>query len=240
MDKYSIRKDNSITDLSRIPLSRRTFCLMTLASMVTGCSSDSQFQHAAKAVQIDVSSFPDVPITRQQVDNLPYASIGAKLGKGPRSMLVLGKAHHQEAHWYSANRVAIVTRHGRIIKTAGLEKNLTNTMFYNKDPLATPTGQKAAKHSWIRAVDMAEDQRYQIALPTTWREEGHETIEILGQTYNTLKITENVVARNMDWKYSNTFWLDAQSGIPWRSIQHFHPELPPFVIEIFKVPDLAG
>jgi hypothetical protein len=49
-----------------------------------------------------------------------------------------------------------------------------------------------------------------------------------------IRIREDTNVPLLDWKFSNTFWVDTVSGIAWRSEQHFAPGLPPLEIEVLK------
>ena len=47
-----------------------------------------------------------------------------KIGKGPKGLIILENINSEQLTWVSADGVFLVTRNGRITKTAGLNNNL--------------------------------------------------------------------------------------------------------------------
>jgi hypothetical protein len=58
------------------------------------------------------------------------------------------------------------------------------------------------------------------------RPKGEETIEILGKTHRTWVFEEKGQAPMIDWTFTNTFWLDADTGFVWKTRQEVTPDLP--------------
>ncbi len=214
-------------------MNRRHF-LASLATLnLASCSNSSTIQSMTESFKLATSGFEDVPVTRAQVSELPYASIGAKIGKGPKSFLVLGKIDRQQLHWFSADRVVLVTEHGRLSKVAGLERNLSRTLWTNPDPLTLPVDTNPLPKS-IRLVDIMPGDFFQIPIEATYTIKGSETITILGLEYKTRLIEETCSAPLLDWQFTNRFWQDVDTGFIWRSEQFLTPDLPQFMIEVYK------
>ena len=114
-------------------ISRRHVVFGGLA--LAGCGESKLARTIVDAYQLAIVGRPDVPINRSTVTNLPYASIAAKIGKGPKSLLILWRQEQDDLHWLSADNAAIVTRKGRVVKTAGLPEILVDTRSLSTDPV---------------------------------------------------------------------------------------------------------
>lgn len=174
---------------------------------------------------------PDAPFTPEYIENLPYATLTAKIGRGQRSLLVLARYDGLNLLWASANESALVTRNGRLIKTAGLERNLLDTQGISEDPIVS--GRSNFEGKFLRTVDL-DTGRYGIPIESNFDIQEQATIQILNKEHNTLVIREKNRAQSLHWNFTNTFWLDINTSFVWKSIQHFDPSTPPVEIQITK------
>ena len=72
-------------------------------------------------------------ISRELVNNIPYASMTLKIGKGPKGLMILESIRNDELTWVSADPIYLVIRSGRIIKTEGLDNDLVDIVFPEVD-----------------------------------------------------------------------------------------------------------
>jgi hypothetical protein len=103
--------------------------------LLGGCAELPLIANAGQAITYAIMGSPDTEISRFSIQNLPYASISAKIGSGPRSLLVLGKQENGLKHWFSADQAVIVSKNGRIVQTSGFPENLKNTFSKHHDPV---------------------------------------------------------------------------------------------------------
>ncbi len=176
-------------------------------------------------------------ITRAQVDSLPYATVAAKLGRGPRFVGILGKAEGNDLHWNAVSTV-LVTRRGRVIRTVGLSANLTRTELVDQDPVSGLVDIEQFPVAARRLVDFGPPYRFNVMVEGVFEEVGRETVEILELQFDTRVFREKCTARDVDWKFTNTYWVDPENGINWKSRQHIHPDLPALDLDILKPPSL--
>lgn len=175
---------------------------------------------------------PDAPITPEYVANLPYASMTAKIGRGQRSLLVLAEYDGPDLRWVAANDAALVTRNGRLVKTAGLDRNLRDTVGLEDDPIAAATFEFAGLH--LRKVDLWSERRFGVPIESTFEVIGRQTISILDNGHDTLVVRERNRAQSVRWSFDNIFWLDFQTGFAWKSLQHFDPSTAAVELQITK------
>lgn len=176
---------------------------------------------------------PGPAITRDLVSRLPYASISGKIGRGPRSLLVLAEIVNGELVFSSADNASFHFRSGRLTRTTGLLKNLRRTAFLDPDPLPAMLTANAPREL-RRLADFDPMERYDVMLRSRFEIGAAQRIEIAELAFDTVVVTESVHSPDMDWKHENRYWLDATSGAVWKSIQHFYPGVAPIEIEILK------
>ena len=83
------------------------------------------FKVAFDSIKKAVFGFPENTfITREIVENIPYASLTLKIGKGPRGLLILESVNDNETLWVSRDNVYIRLENGRITRTFGLVNNI--------------------------------------------------------------------------------------------------------------------
>jgi hypothetical protein len=164
---------------------------------------------------------------------MPYAALWARIGKGPRSMLVLAEKDGEELRWLSADKAMLVTRRGRIIRTAGLTGDLSGTRF----PSGDVVGRIPADMSGVpleRLIDLQSQFRYGTPVVSVFVVEEPETIEILDRRYDTVRVIESCRCAQLDWTFSNTWWIDRQTGFVWKSLQWVTPDMPVFEVAVLK------
>ncbi len=214
--------------------SRRYFIAASAAYLTAGCSESPVFESTVQAFKYVLAGAEDPPLTRSAVAKLPYASITAKIGKGPRTLLLLAYLEGINRHWHSGDRVALVTRHGRLVRTVGLTENLRRTRGLSADPLSGGAHEIAAPVRFSRAVDVQSRERFVLPIDSTFERVRAETITILEIDFSTVLIRERNVARLLDWEFENLYWVDSVDGFVWKSRQHLSRALPPIEIEVLK------
>lgn len=171
---------------------------------------------------------------RKDVLKIPYASIGLSVGKAPSKLIVLGYNEGDRLRWVTADPAVVVTRRGRIVETSGFEHDLKHTQFIHADPLADPTQWNIRARKIVRTVDLPDYGAYGQPVTCHWLRVGAERISIIGDDHDVVVYKEECESDELDWTFTNMFWADPESGRIWRSSQHVHPKLPPFVIEVLR------
>ncbi|SVD93485.1 uncharacterized protein METZ01_LOCUS446339, partial [marine metagenome] len=91
----------------------------------TGEKVAPSFTYAYEAIKNALIGYPDLNITREIVENIPYASALLKIGKGSQGLIILESIENKNYLWVSRDNVYIVTKDGRIERSLGLLNNLT-------------------------------------------------------------------------------------------------------------------
>ncbi|MGD9638824.1 MAG: YjbF family lipoprotein [Alphaproteobacteria bacterium] len=198
---------------------------------ITSCQN-STFSNVIKTAKYSLYGPDNFEITKQVVDNIPYACIAAKIGKGQNSVLVLGQASNQDLIWYSADNAILITSQGRLVKTIGFEHNLSNTAWAHNDPIASHLYGQPIPQTSQRIVDFAEDNNYGIKIDSDYEFMGVGKIKIVDTLHETYVIKEKSYAKQLDWHFENLFWKDLKTGFIWQSVQHFLPNTPSIKIQV--------
>jgi hypothetical protein len=210
--------------------SRRHALALLGAAGLARCGSNSDIDYTTLKALYQGTMQPS-SIAREDAARIPYASIGVRIDGGPQTLLVLATVTGADLLWTSSAQVAVVTRGGRVMKTAGFRENLGATLFQDSDPLArmiTP-GEKN-----IRFVDLPGQDAYTMPIESSYGSATPETIAILGASLQTLHLIEENRCAERNWNFQNHFWLDPGNRFVWRSAQTLTPKGPALDIEVLR------
>lgn len=218
-------------------VTRRGIFLAATAIPLAACEApygiDYKMVRDSFAVSLGLEQPPGV--TLEQASQVPYSSLGYRVGHAPEQMLVLGSSSGSANLWTSAERRSIVTKTGRITKTAGFPWNLSETYWHSPDALAE--GLHVTVQPTLRLLDFKDADKFGVRLQGEFKLAGETEVTILGAKISTLRLLETCHCEDFDWDFQNEFWIDRQTGFAWRSIQYVHPNLEPFMLEIFRPPE---
>ena len=215
---------------------RRAILAGGFASFVTGCAEKPVIIDAFNSLKSSIVGFPSAPIDRAIINSIPYATISAKIGISGRNILVLAKKERDNLHWTSSDRVVIVTRHGRVVKTAGLPENIKDTHLYTPDPLNRALHVLDGPRALSRTIDIDLNHRYAIPITSVFEEIGLREITISDLKIKTRLYIERNTAHTLNWSFNNFFWIDEFDGYVWKSRQRIAQTFDSIEIETLKPP----
>ena len=171
------------------------------------------------------------PLSAQQIHDLPYATLGVRVGDHQRAVVVLATVEGRRLRWVSADRVEFVTEDG-------LDRDLGTVRWLPADagqPLrGVGAGGSAPPPGVYREMDLRHANEHGLAVSSRFEGAGDEVIEILGVRRPALRIDEVADVRAWRWKTRNRYWLDPDDGRILRSRLQFCPEMPPIEMEVLK------
>lgn len=209
-----------------------------VASLAQGCSHTwlSEIPTAARGTIVEGD---DLPLTRQQVDAIPYASLAVRMGKSAQALLILASIDDDRLEWVSHDHEILITRRGRVVRTVGLPQDLDHTEFLTPDPVGSAPKRDAAMPECLRALDIGPRVAAGVVVRSTFENAGPDDLTILGRRYRTNVWEEKNAAPDLAWEFTNAYWADAESGYVWKSIQHVAPKLPPLEMIVFRPARIA-
>jgi group 4 capsule polysaccharide lipoprotein GfcB/YjbF len=201
-----------------------------------GCSSDgggdwSDMLHAAR----DAWDNRDAPVAVDQAAAIPYATLGIRIDGAREQILVLAMDSAGERLWASSAHIAITTRLGRIVQTAGFGHDLSGFSIVEGSPLDW-----TVPHGYTWSADLADLGYYALPIHCEMVPAGKDPIEIFGKTFDTIRVDETCRAEKIDWTFNNAYWVNPETGRVWRAIEHVHPKGPAIEIRLLRPPLSAG
>lgn len=186
------------------------FLIATGISLLAGCAADSQSTviNASRAL-VDAARDRD-PFTRQDVDNVPYATIAARFGKRPKAMLVLGVVDGTHFKWYSADRAVLVTQHDFLVAAAGTPADIWRREFLSTSLLPMRwDARRAAAVPFRWRVDTATAFGIEVTCDVTGQAQEH--IEVIERRISTVRyeLTCQQAGERKRWK--DHYWIDPRT-----------------------------
>ena len=206
------------------------FAVLSVMLLLGGCSSEGgdweSFLNAATQYWNS-----DNAVSIEQASAIPFATLGMREDGGPQQVFVLATDDDGVRLWTSSGHVSLQTRDGRIIRTAGLG---TDQSSHNADSTAPEAWLTPHRYAW--SADFPDIGRYSVAIACRVAPAGSDPIQILGKTFNTVRVDESCESPSLSWSFANTYWVSAKTGRVWRSIQHINPNGPELEVELLRPP----
>ncbi len=201
---------------------------------LSGCGEIPLIDNAAVSVRALALGLPDTPIDRETVGKLPYATIRAKIGKGPKVILGLAEKRGQNLYWITYDGLLLVTRGGRLMATVGLPEDLHRTHFFGPDLVEGGLHNLIEPFESTRVLDFGMEGRFSMQVDSVLSPIGETVIRILDLDFETVLVQEENTARAQNWRFKNLFWADKFNGRIWKSRQYVARGMPPLEIELLK------
>ena len=222
---------------SRALLGLAGAALLVLAGCSSGSSGNTNYSQFYQILRQSMSaSFGKVRVTRDQAAAIPYATMGYSLDGGNQAVLILATDSGGELLWTSGAHVVIVTRDGRIIRTLGLDHDLSGMTGRDKAAPFAPAAAIRGPFTSLRLEDFPELGLYGVLVSCRAQMVGRQTIKVLEQAIAAIRVDEACQSRKPDWSFVDTYWVDGDNGLVWRSRQHVHPNGGVIETEIFRPP----
>jgi hypothetical protein len=161
--------------------------------------------------------------------------MGFSLDGGNQQLLVLATDSGGEQLWTGPSHAVIVTRDGRIVRTIGLGHDLAG--LTTRIAAAPPPGAAVrGPFSTTRQEDFPELGLYGMLVSCRAHHSGQQKIDILGQSLTTNRVDESCQSQRPEWSFVDSYWVDPNNGMVWRSRQHIHPKGGEIETEVFRPP----
>lgn len=210
----------------------RRLSLLLLCLLLQACTQTQK--GLEQTVMLAISGPDDVTVTDQQIANLPYASMYARVNNGPRIFVVLGYNENDQQKWITQDKAMLVMQHGRLVKTLGLSSNLDAVSQLAQDPLADALHlQNGAR--WTRVVQWREQAQPRAATATSTFARGDDTVlNLAGEPVPCRVWHETVRIDSLGAEWQNTFWIANRDGMVLQAQQMLAADQYPIVTTILK------
>jgi hypothetical protein len=229
---------NSISLVTTCLKSFFYLCILLLLSSCAFLNSEKlapSYTYAYTVIKNAFIGYPDLNITREIIENIPYASGLLKIGKGTQGLVILESIENNNYLWVSKDKVYIVIKDGRIKRSLGLLNNLTKISSIDqsfKDVITKPNPVTKYYSYYSFEEPLLIDLKVTISIEN----KGMHEIQILGERKKLVLIEESISSELIGWKEKNKFWVDPNDYFVWKSEQNISPKLPKFVFQVTKKP----
>jgi len=219
----------------------KSFFFIFLMNILLACSSLSSeriapaMSGAFESIKGALFGYPDLIISREVINRIPYASALLKIGKGSQGLIILESTNSDSYIWVSKDNVYLKTRHGRIVQTEGLFNNLTNLTLPNQVFEEVLNDPEAVK-DYLSYYSYDQPYLLDLQVEVSIVNKGQQEIKILGEVKKLILIEESISNKEIRWTAKNLFWVDPEDHYVWKSIQYISPKLPSFTLQIAKRP----
>ncbi len=202
--------------------------MILMALLLSSCSA--KFQQVGETAKLAFLGQKGAELTPEQIAAIPYASIYARQGDGPQAFMVLAFAEQGLDKWVSSDHAMLVTRKGRLVKAIGLEHQLISVSNQQKDPVIEGLKPANMPQSYSRKISWMPGYFSDIKEESSFQFIGKEQLTIAGHSMELNKFTEFLTIPAFDYQAVNTFWVEPDTGLVRKSIQHYAPDVPPLTI----------
>jgi hypothetical protein len=222
-------------------LTRRSFLLggasLLPSLLLAGCITSPIIGNAFDVAKAQVFGHPDLPLRRATIAKLPYASMTARVGEGPQALLLLARSQGGEQHWISGlDRSVLALRGGRVVKTFGFPENLKGTRSDSIDPVDRLLHKLTRPVRHTRYVDLDLGAHYGLVIDSVFESLGPRKVRIVELDFDTILVREQNIARTLNWRFENLYWVDPVDGFVWKSRQIIARSFPSVQFEILNPP----
>ena len=187
---------------------------------------------AYEAIKVVLVGYENHNITPELIENIPYASMTLKVGKGPLGLTILESKTNNMSTWVSADNVFIVEQSGKIIQTKGLGNNLDELLatvdFKNLLEIDTDK-------TYTYYQSYSNPELINLKLTAQFEIKDKKLTQLLNREMYLTLIEERIFSDELGWKVTNLYWVDDSSFI-WKSIQTISPKIPKIYVEVTKKP----
>lgn len=222
---------------------------MAALLLVGGCSQ--KFNDVNDTVKLAFFGDPDAVIDTTSINNMPYASLYARVDDGPQAFMVLALAEPTsqippdtpsplQLKWLSADKGMLVTQAGRLVKSLNLPQgNLLSLTGYpnnnaQPDPLSLGLHLASTPLIWQSQRDWQPGYHFGYRAQSTFIPQGKQEITVNEVARNSLYFIEEVHFKALDTRYRNEFWIDPDTGRVLKSRQKPAPGLPHIELTVLK------
>ena len=210
-------------------ITRRSALLGAGTFLLAGCGN-SRNPNLSAAVDLTRKFFADRAFTDEDVERIPFASIGVQVGTAPEALVVLATVDGDTLTWIAADHSLIQTKNGRIVRFRSGDIEVV-TALGSEDPVANGAVVAAG---CTRLLDFPKVRLYSVPTQSTLAATGEARVALLHGEILTRSFTETGISHPLAWDFENHFYLDQDSKRVWQSNQNVTPQLPPIKIRVLR------
>jgi len=217
-----------VTQISQ-KITRRSALLGAGTFLLAGCGN-SRNPNLSSALELARKYLAERAFTDEDVERIPFASIGVQIGGASEALVVLATVDGDTLTWIAADHSVIQTRNGRIVRFRNEDIEVVTTRD-SQDPVADGA---VAPGNFIRLLDFPKPKLYSVPVESSLVASGQARVTLLHGEILTRSFTETGISHPLAWNFQNHFYLDLDNRRVWQSNQTVTPQLPPIKIRVLR------
>ena len=195
---------------------------------LAGCNSLSG--DALDTMRLAISG-PESVISVERVNAIDAPVLLGELGAAEAMLVSPGQALGL-AEWHGITEM-LLTHNGRLVQSAGLPVDVIAPLVAN-DPFRSGLHNLADGTEITRVVDYPALYQTGLHQHARYRIRNIEPITYMGAEHQLLRIDEVIRMPELDFRATNQYWVEPDTGVVRPSVQHFAPDLPPLRLTLVK------
>lgn len=194
---------------------------------LVGCSPI--MQGSLDTLRSAVAKPPELVVTRDEVFARPYYQLRLDSPWGS-ALMALGRVEGSREYWATSTGQVLLIEHGLVRRVFGFPQTLEDTRFVNEeqdggsgggtDPFSRGLHQIEDGALSVRELDWMPGYRYGVQVQSRFSRGLSETVKVLDESRELLRIDELISAKNADFTVLNRYWVDPADGFIFVSEQH--------------------
>lgn len=192
--------------------------LLVFFLLVSACTS-SLMDGTYKSISSAVKGVEyDIDFSRSDIEKTPFAKIKITHPYGT-SLLVLNHVIDKQEYWLAKSGSFLVLKDGLIIKTYGLDNDLTQLIEIDS-PFANGLHINDAGKSYKKLFSFeGNPSRFNLEATANLVFSGKEKVRILDSSYELFHFVESVEIPSIAGVFENEYWADPETGFIFKSVQ---------------------
>ncbi|MNF97324.1 putative lipoprotein GfcB precursor [compost metagenome] len=203
--------------------------MLPLAALLSACNP--LMTASLDTFKAAVQGPEPLELTREQVDAVPYYQIVITAPTG-EAVMALVRQQGDVGFWLASTQQVLLLQDGLAIRSVGFNDNLDGTRFIGESPFRTGLHRIPDGLHSVRELDFAARYQMGVRLESEFEKVGLETVTILDQKQELLRVDEHVRAPGLGFSTVNQYWVDPADGFILMSLQHVTPELPLRIVQV--------
>ena len=196
---------------------------------LAGCNSLSG--DAVDTLKLAISG-PESVVTVERVNAVNAPVLLAELGVAEAMLVSPGQQATGVVEWHGLTEM-LLTHQGRVIQSAGLSADVIAPLLAD-DPFVLGLHTLADGHAVTRLVDYPALYRTDLRQQAQYQRRKVESITFMGTSHELLRIDEQIDMPELDFKATNKYWVEPDSGLVRYSEQYLAPDMPVLRLTLLK------
>jgi hypothetical protein len=175
----------------------------------------------------------DSGITTEHISTIDAPALRVEVGQSEALLVSPGTLMPGgRTEWHGLSEM-LFTHGGRVTQSAGLAPDVLAPLVAG-DPFLLGLHTISSGLKVTRTVDYPGQYQTGLRQHARYRVGKVQAVEIMGRRHSLLRVDERIHMPELGFKATNRYWVEPDTGLVRRSVQHLSPDLPPLRLTVVK------